>query len=67
MQNRNMGVGRVAGGRGRSIFYLLSSARTTTHLDPSYLEELEGQNPGQAKNHFGACKTEGTVVEQGTG
>lgn len=59
MQNRNMGVGRVAGGRGRSIFYPLSSARTTTHLDPSYLEELEGKNPGQAKNHFGACKTEG--------
>lgn len=59
MQNRNMGVGSVVGGRGRSIFYPLSSARTTTPLDPSYLEEVEGKKPGQVKNHFGACKTEG--------
>lgn len=56
MQNRSMGVGRAGGGRGGNIFHLLSSDRTRTHLDPSYLEELEGKSPGQAKNHFGACK-----------
>lgn len=49
MQNRSMGVGRAGGGRGKDIFHLLSSDRTRTHLDPSYLEELEGKSPGQAK------------------
>lgn len=65
MQNRSMGVGRADGAGGKSTFHLLSSDKT--HLDPSYLEELEGKSPGQAKNHFGAYREEGKVECQGKG
>ena len=59
MQKKSMGVGRAGAAGGRSSFHLLSSDTTKTHLDPSYLEELEGKSPGQTKNHFGAYRKEG--------
>lgn len=52
-------MGRAGGASGGSTFHLLSSDRTKTHLDPSFLEELEGRSPGQAKNRFGAYRMEG--------